>query len=83
MPRAVQVDLLRLVSLLASHLGAAALSLRVTRSFDAARIVTLGCLTAIADALARHTAGTGAEALTDGAGQRAVSRLLGPQESMS
>jgi len=64
--RALQGDLLRLLSLVAQHFAAAAMSLRVTRSFDAGRIVTLACLTAVADAVVRRVP-SDARGLTDGA----------------
>jgi hypothetical protein len=69
MSRAAQCDLLRLLSLVAGHFAAACLSLKVSRSFDASRIVTLGCLTAIADAVVRRPS-SDAGGLTDGAFQR-------------
>mmetsp|Transcript_14534 Transcript_14534/g.21938 ORF Transcript_14534/g.21938 Transcript_14534/m.21938 type:complete len:1946 (+) Transcript_14534:90-5927(+) len=51
-----QADLLRLLRMLARHYTCAALSLRLTRSFDAARILTTGCLAVISDAVLRRTA---------------------------
>lgn len=49
-------DLLRLLSQVGRHFLAAAFSLRVSRSFDAARLVTLACLVALADAVMRVVA---------------------------
>eukprot|EP00667_Euglena_gracilis_P000067 EG_transcript_67 len=48
-----QADLLRLLGLVARHYSAAVFSLRVTRSFDAVRILTMACLAAITDAVLR------------------------------
>ena len=48
-----QAQLLRLVSLLAQHHVAATSSLQLTRELDGARILTLGCMVAIADASLR------------------------------
>lgn len=51
-----QVDLLRLLQMITRHFACAALSLRLTRSFDAARILTMGCVAVIADAVLRRSA---------------------------
>ena len=51
-----QADLLRLLQMLARHFSCAALSLKITRSFDAARILTTGCIAIVADAVLRRTA---------------------------
>ena len=51
-----QADLLRLLHLLGRHYSAASLSLRVTRSFDAARLLTLACIATVADAVLRIVA---------------------------
>ena len=51
-----QVDILRLLEMLCRHFSAASLSLKVTRSFDCARIVTLACLATVADAVVRKVA---------------------------
>ena len=48
-----QADLLRLLNLVARHFAACSFSIRVTRSFDAVRLVTVACLVAIADAVMR------------------------------
>ena len=48
-----QTDILRLLHMLCRHYAAACLSVRVTRSFDATRILTVGCMAAIADAVLR------------------------------
>lgn len=48
-----QVDLLRIIRLLARHYASCAMSLKVTRSFDAARILTMSAMATIADALVR------------------------------
>lgn len=39
-----QVDILRLLEMVARHFAAASLSLRITRSFDAARVITMACM---------------------------------------
>jgi hypothetical protein len=39
-----QVDILRLLEMVARHFSAASLSLRITRSFDAARVITMACM---------------------------------------
>ena len=48
-----QVDLLRIIRLLARHYASCAMSLKVTRSFDAARILVMSAMATIADALVR------------------------------
>jgi hypothetical protein len=48
-----QTDLLRLLHLICRHYAACCLSVKVTRSFDATRILTVGCIAAIADAVLR------------------------------
>lgn len=39
-----QVDILRLLEMVARHFSAASLSLRITRSFDAVRVITMACM---------------------------------------
>jgi hypothetical protein len=51
-----QADILRLLELIGRHYCSSSLSLRVTRSFDAARIVTMACIATVADAVARKLA---------------------------
>lgn len=51
-----QADLLRLLDLLNRHYGACSLSLRVTRSFDAVRMLTSACIAAITDCVLRTEA---------------------------
>ena len=51
-----QTDILRLLNQVCRHFLAAVFSLRVTRSFDAARLVTMGCILAVADAAMRLVA---------------------------
>ena len=48
-----QVDLLRLLHRVSQHYSIAALSLRVDRAFDGARILTMACIATIADAVLR------------------------------
>jgi hypothetical protein len=48
-----QVDLLRLLRLLTRHFTSCCMSLRVTRSFDAARILTMASIATVADSLMR------------------------------
>ena len=48
-----QTDLLRLINHVCRHFCAASLSLQVTRSFDAARILTMACIATVADAALR------------------------------
>lgn len=49
----VQLDIIRLVHHLVTHFAAASMSLRMSRAFDASRILTLACMTAVADAVMR------------------------------
>jgi hypothetical protein len=56
MRRETQVDVLRLLNLVAQHFAAAALSLRATRSLDAVRILTMACIAAVSDAVMRKAA---------------------------
>jgi hypothetical protein len=59
MTRATQTEILRLLALMAQHYAAAALSVppdEMVAGFDAARIVTMACLAAVADAVARASA---------------------------
>jgi hypothetical protein len=51
-----QADILRQLDLLLRHFGAAALSLKVTRSFDAVRILVLAIMATLADVIVRKTA---------------------------
>ena len=51
-----QADLLRLLELLARHFTSSVFSLRVTRSFDAARIVTMACIATLSDCILRKVA---------------------------
>jgi hypothetical protein len=51
-----QADLLRLLDLLNRHYGACSLSLRVTRSFDAVRMLTSACIAALTDCVLRTKA---------------------------
>eukprot|EP00959_Pyramimonas_sp_CCMP1952_P417143 8739868-Pyramimonas_sp.AAC.1 len=51
-----QADLLRLLNQCARHYAAAALSLKVTRSFDGARILTMAAMAAVSDACLRAKA---------------------------
>jgi hypothetical protein len=51
-----QQDILRLLNLLTRHYACAALSLKVTRSFDAERILTFACMASIADVVLRTSA---------------------------
>ena len=48
-----QIDLLRMLRLLCRHFTAACMSLRVTRSFDASRILTMAAMASMADVLLR------------------------------
>ena len=48
-----QADLLRLLNMVCRHFAACCFSIRVTRSFDAVRLVTVACLATIADAVMR------------------------------
>lgn len=54
--RNAQVHILRCTALLARHFAASSMSLAVTRSFDASRILTFGCMAAITDAVMRVAA---------------------------
>ena len=51
-----QADILRLINMLCRHFSAASLSVKVTRSGDAIRVLTLACMAAICDAVLRKTA---------------------------
>lgn len=51
-----QSDILRLLHLLCRHYAACCLSVKATRSFDATRILTVGCIAAISDAVLRVSA---------------------------
>ena len=48
-----QLDLLALLQLTTRHFTTAAFSLRVTQSFDAARILTMAAVAMVADAVVR------------------------------
>ena len=48
-----QVDILRLLMMISRHFTACALSLNLTRSFDATRVLTMSCMATIADAVIR------------------------------
>ena len=48
-----QADLLRLLSLMSRHFAACCFSIKVTRSFDAVRLVVVACLATLADAVMR------------------------------
>ncbi|KOO31915.1 hypothetical protein Ctob_015016, partial [Chrysochromulina tobinii] len=48
-----QADLLRLLSMVCRHFAACCFSIRVTRSFDATRLVVVACLATLADAVMR------------------------------
>ena len=52
----LQVQLLRLLPLLASHVLAASLAMHVSREMDACRLLLLGTLVALADVLSRAPA---------------------------
>lgn len=54
--RETQVDLLDLLRRMSRHLACVALSLKVTRSLDAARILANGCIAVVADAVLRRPA---------------------------
>ena len=54
--RDTQCELFVLLHLITRHYCATTMSLKVTRSFDGARIVTLACIAAIADSLLRKVA---------------------------
>ena len=51
-----QADILRLLDLVSRHYAAASLSIRTTRSFDAARIITFACIATVTDAVIRRIA---------------------------
>jgi hypothetical protein len=51
-----QADILRSLDSLCRHYVAVSLSLNVTRSFDATRMLVIGCMTCIADAVVRMIA---------------------------
>ena len=48
-----QADLLRLLSMVCRHFAACCFSIKVTRSFDAVRLVIVACLATVADAVMR------------------------------
>ncbi|CAM9225977.1 unnamed protein product, partial [Phaeothamnion confervicola] len=48
-----QANILRQLDLLCRHFAAASLSLKITRSFDAVRMLTMSCLAAVADVVMR------------------------------
>ena len=50
-----QLELLRLVSVLACAYAAAAFAMRLSRSFDAARVLTMASMATLADVLVRFT----------------------------
>eukprot|EP01012_Entosiphon_sulcatum_P062087 TRINITY_DN8821_c0_g1_i1.p1 TRINITY_DN8821_c0_g1~~TRINITY_DN8821_c0_g1_i1.p1 ORF type:complete len:4205 (-),score=604.71 TRINITY_DN8821_c0_g1_i1:28-12642(-) len=52
----VQIDIVRLLDELLRHFLCAAFSLRLTRAFDASRILTVACMAAILDAVLRMRA---------------------------
>jgi len=54
--RETQLDLLDLLRQTSRHLACVALSLRATRSLDAARILASGCIAIVADAVVRRSA---------------------------
>ena len=51
-----QADIMRLLNMLSRHFAAASLSIRCTRSGDAARMLTCACMAAIGDAVLRKVA---------------------------
>ena len=51
--RAVQAEMLQSLRLLTQHYATAAFALHSTPSFDAARLITFGCLAAVLDAVLR------------------------------
>lgn len=51
-----QADLLRLLNMVCRHYATAALSLNITRSFDAERILIMSAIATVADAVVRVTA---------------------------
>ena len=48
-----QVELMRVIRLISRHYAACAMSLKITRSFDAARILVNACMAAMVDTLVR------------------------------
>lgn len=48
-----QIDILRSINRVARHFSASALSLRITRMFDASRVLTMSCMATITDAVMR------------------------------
>ena len=48
-----QADILHSLSLIVRHYAAATLSLKLTRSFDACRLLVMGCMACVADAAMR------------------------------
>lgn len=53
MTYAVQVEILRSLGLVARHFAACCMSIKVTRSFDSTRILTMSCIAAVADQVIR------------------------------
>ena len=53
MRRETQNDLMRLLHLITRHYVSSSLSLRMTRNFDAIRILTMASITAMTDAIMR------------------------------
>jgi hypothetical protein len=51
-----QLDIMRLLDLLCKHYAACVLSMPLTRTFDAARVLTLSCMAVMSDALMRKHA---------------------------
>lgn len=51
-----QIEMLRLMRLICRHYTTCAMSLKITRSFDAARILTMACMASMADVLVRTRA---------------------------
>lgn len=51
-----QTDILRMLNLVCRHFCTASLSLKVSRSFDASRILCMACMVCVADAVMRITA---------------------------
>jgi hypothetical protein len=43
-----------MLSMVARHFSSSAFSLQITRSFDAARILTMACIATVADAVVCH-----------------------------
>jgi hypothetical protein len=48
-----QVEILRNIRLISQHFAAASFSLKLTRSFDATRVLTMACMSTVADAVIR------------------------------